>query len=86
MSNRRRPSHITRPRQRSGTAAIYVDELGTPDERRQELVNILRSKKLRNDTHQEYLIYGIPSSDVDERLRDAISILTEHGIKITFKQ
>ena len=49
------------------------------------MVNILRSDQIREANHQKYLIYGMPSSDADENVKDTIALLTEHGIEVEFQ-
>ena len=67
-------------------AAIYVDELLPVEERQQELVNILRNVVKTPKRHDSIVVFGSPATDVNEHVKDAISLLTEHGIQVTFDQ
>ena len=86
MSNRRRIRRKKRERDasRERRAAIYVDELQPIEERRKELVNILRSNQTRQKRWKKLIIYGSGASDADDSVRDAIALITEHGTVVRF--
>lgn len=91
MSNRRktkntpaRPNTRQTSQDRERNAAVYVDELLPIEGRREELINILRSKTLSQQNFRKIIVYGSPQSDVDDAVRDAISLLTEHGLTVEF--
>ena len=67
-------------------AAVYVDELLPVEERQQELVNILRNVVKNPEHYDGIIVYGSPTTDVNEHVKDAIALLTEHGTEVTFIQ
>ena len=67
-------------------AAVYVDELLPIEERQQELVNILRNVVKNPEHYDGIIVYGSPTADVNEHVKDAIALLTEHGTEVTFSQ
>ena len=54
--------------------------------RRQELVNILRNVVKKPEHYDGIIVYGSPATDVNEHVKDAIALLTEHGKEVTFSQ
>lgn len=85
MSRTRRPNKQAKPGKRGKRAAVYVDELLPPEERAQELAAILGHVTQQPQNFAALIIYGSPKSDVTEEVKDAMSVLAEHGIKVTFK-
>ena len=67
-------------------AAVYVDELLPIEERQQELVNTLRHVVKNLEHYDGIIVYGSPATDVNEHVKDAIALLTEHGTEVTFSQ
>ena len=67
-------------------AAVYVDELLPIEERQQELVNMLRNVVKNPEHYDGIIVYGSPTTDVNEHVKDAIALLTEHGTEVTFIQ
>ena len=67
-------------------AAVYVDELLPVEERQQELVNILRNVVKSPEHYDGIIVYGSSTTDVNEHVKDAIALLTEHGTEVTFIQ
>ena len=67
-------------------AAVYVDELRPIEERQQELVNILRNVVKNPEHYDGIIVYGSPATDVNEHVKDAIALLTEHGTEVAFSQ
>ena len=82
-SNQRKTPKSGEPKR----AAVYVDELLPIEERQQELVNTLRHV-VKNLEHYDGIIvvYGSPATDVNEHVKDAIALLTEHGTEVTFSK
>ena len=75
------------PKSREPTrAAVYVDKLLPIEERQQELVNILRNVVENPEHYDGIIVYGSPTTDVNEHVKDAIALLTEHGTEVTFSQ
>ena len=67
-------------------AAVYVDELLPIEERQQELVNMLRHVVKNLEHYDGIIVYGSSATDVNEHVKDAIALLTEHGTEVTFSQ
>ena len=67
-------------------AAVYVDELLPIEERQQELVNTLRHVVKNLEHYDGIIVYGSPATDVNEHVKDAIALLTEHGTEVTFSK
>ena len=67
-------------------AAVYVDELLPIEERQQELVNTLRHVVKNLEHYDGIIVYGSPATDVNEHVKDAIALLTEHGTEVAFSQ
>ena len=67
-------------------AAVYVDELLPVEERQQELVKILRNVVKNPEHHDGIIVYGSSTTDVNEHVKDAIALLTEHGTEVTFSR
>ena len=67
-------------------AAVYVDELLPIEERQQELVNTLRHVVKNLEHYDGIIVYGSPATDVNDHVKDAIALLTEHGTEVTFSQ
>ena len=81
-SNQRKTPKSGEPKR----AAVYVDELRPIEERQQELVNILRNVVKNPEHYDGIIVYGSPATDVNEHVKDAIALLTEHGTEVTFSQ
>ena len=67
-------------------AAVYVDELLPIEERQQQLVNMLRHVVKNLEHYDGIIVYGSSTTDVNEHVKDAIALLTEHGTEVTFSQ
>ena len=81
-SNQRKTPKSGEPKR----AAVYVDEPLPIEERQQELVNILRNVVKNPEHYDGIIVYGSPATDVNEHVKDAIALLTEHGTEVTFSQ
>ena len=81
-SNQRKTPKSGEPKR----AAVYVDELLPIEERQQELFNTLRNVVENPEHYDGIIVYGSPTTDVNEHVKDAIALLTEHSTKITFSQ
>ena len=81
-SNQRKTPESGEPKR----AAVYVDELLPIEERQQELVNILRHFVKNLEHYDGIIVYGSPATDVNEHVKDAIALLTEHGTEVAFSQ
>ena len=79
-SNQRKTPKSGEPKR----AAVYVDELLPIEERQQELVNILRNVVKNPEHYDGIIVYGSSATDVNEHVKDAIALLTEHGTEVTF--
>ena len=58
----------------------------TIEERQQELVNILRNVVKNPEHYDGIIVYGSSTTDVNEHVKDAIALPTEHGTEVTFIQ
>ena len=81
-SNQRKTPESGEPKR----AAVYVDELLPIEERQQQLVNMLRHVVKNLEHYDGIIVYGSPATDVNEHVKDAIALLTEHGTEVTFIQ
>ena len=65
--------------------AAYVDELRTLKGRRKELAGILRHVGKIEERVEAVIIYGSPATDADDRIKNIIAQLEEHGTRVTFR-
>ena len=65
--------------------AAYVDELKTLKGRRKELAGILRHIEKLEERADSVIIYGSPATDADDRIKNIIARLQEHGTSVTFR-
>ena len=63
-----------------------MDELQPRSGRRKELIAILRAVAQGKEHFDELIVYGSRKSDVNGEIRDAISLVTEHGTRVTFNR
>lgn len=81
---KKKPQRNNRIPAKKKKAAVYVDELQSPQERNNELCKILSKVAQTPGVYASIHVFGAAQDDAKENAHDIIAVLQEQGTTVTF--